>query len=207
MELIVTKVPNQQSGLDKIQINDSLFGSKFNEGLVHQVVVAHAAAARSGTKAQKSRSEVRGGGIKPWKQKGTGRARAGTIRSPLWRKGGVTFAAKPRDYAQKVNKKMYRGAMQSIFAELLRQDRLIVVEDFIAPSKKTKDLKQKLQEMNLRDVFIITDKVEENLYLASRNLYEILVSDITGVDPLSLIGFSKIMITVPALKQIEAILV
>jgi large subunit ribosomal protein L4 len=174
--------------------------------LIHQVVVAYMAAGRSGTKAQKTRDEVRGGGIKPWKQKGSGRARAGSIRSPIWRGGGVTFAAKPRDYSQKVNKKMYKGAIRSIFAELLRQDRLLLVENFSIPSNKTKDLIKKLKDLQLDHVLIITDQVDTNLYLASRNLEKVGVRDTSGVDPVSLISFDKILLTVPALKKIEEML-
>jgi large subunit ribosomal protein L4 len=174
--------------------------------LVHQAVVAYMAGARQGTKAQLTRAEVSGGGKKPWRQKGTGRARAGTIRSPIWRGGGATFAAKPRDHEQKLNKKMYRAALQCILSELNRQDRLIVVESFDIEAPKTKALVQKLAQYNLTDVLIITEEISENLFLASRNLYKVGVSDAQGVDPVSLIGFDKVVVTVPALKKFEEIL-
>jgi large subunit ribosomal protein L4 len=164
------------------------------------------AGARQGSVKQKTRSEVRGGGRKPWRQKGTGRARAGTIRSPIWRSGGVTFASTPRDYSKKINKKMYRGAMQCILSELIRQDRLVVVNDFAVESHKTKDLVSKLQEYNLENVLIISDQVEQNLYLAARNLHKVDVLDATGLDPVSLVGFDKVLITVPALKKVEEML-
>tara|TARA_Y200000002_G_scaffold256238_1_gene212596 strand:- start:1799 stop:2299 length:501 start_codon:yes stop_codon:yes gene_type:complete len=164
------------------------------------------AGARQGSVKQKTRSEVRGGGRKPWRQKGTGRARAGTIRSPIWRSGGVTFASTPRDYSKKINKKMYRGAMQCILSELIRQDRLVVVNDFAVESHKTKDLVSKLQEYNLENVLIISDQVEQNLYLAARNLHKVDVLDATGLDPVSLVGFDKVLITVPAVKKVEEML-
>jgi len=170
---------------------------------VHQVVVAYAAGARQGTRAQLTRSEVSGGGKKPWRQKGTGRARAGTIRSPIWRSGGVTFAAKPQDHSQKVNKKMYRGAIKSILSELVRQDRLIVVETFSVDAPKTKELASKLKELELKDVLIVTKEVDENLFLASRNLYKVDVRDVQGIDPVSLIAFDKVLITADAVKQLE----
>lgn len=186
-----------------LEVSETTFGREFNEALIHQVVVAYAAGARQGTKAQKTRSEVSGGGKKPWRQKGTGRARAGTIRSPIWRSGGTTFAAKPRSHDQKVNKKMYRGAMQSILSELVRQDRLIVVEDFSVDSPKTKALAAKLKAWDLSDVLIVTKEVDENLFLASRNLYKVDVRDVQGIDPVSLIAFEKVLMTADAVKQIE----
>lgn len=204
MELNITKVPGQEgTAINAVQVKDVIFGCEFKEDLVHQVVTAYLAGARQGTKAQKTRAEVSGGGIKPWKQKGTGRARAGTTRGPIWRKGGVTFAAKPRDFSQKVNKKMYKNAMRSILAELARQGRLLVVEDFTVATSKTKELLKKLNDVGLKDVLIVTDSVDGNLYLASRNLYKIAVSDVAGVNPVALVGFDKIMITVPALTQLE----
>lgn len=193
---------NVQGG-SSIQVSDAVFGAEFKESLIHQVVTAYMAAARSGTKAQKSRSDVTGGGIKPWRQKGTGRARAGTIRSPLFRTGGVTFAARPRDYAQKVNRKMYRGAVCSILSELVRQDRLVVVDSFGVDAPKTKQLTGKLAELGLNDVLIITDVMDENLLLAARNLYGVDVRDADDIDPVSLVGFDKILVTAGALKQIE----
>ncbi|NCO46459.1 MAG: 50S ribosomal protein L4, partial [Vibrio sp.] len=177
-----------------------------NEALVHQVVVAYAAGARQGTRAQKTRSEVSGGGAKPWRQKGTGRARAGTIRSPIWRTGGVTFAAKPQDHSQKVNKKMYRGAMKSILSELVRQERLIVVDNFSVEAPKTKELLAKLKELELNDVLIVTGEVDENLFLAARNLYKVDARDVAGLDPVSLIAFDKVLMTAEAVKQVEEML-
>ena len=186
-----------------LEVSEATFGRDFNEALVHQVVVAFGAGARQGSKAQKTRSEVRGGGAKPWRQKGTGRARAGTIRSPIWRSGGVTFAAKPQDHSQKVNKKMYRGAIQSILSELVRQERLIVVEKFEVETPKTKELISKLKEFELKDVLIVTSEVDENLFLSARNLYKVDVRDVQGIDPVSLIAFEKVLMTVDAVKQLE----
>jgi large subunit ribosomal protein L4 len=193
-------VKDAKSGLE---VSEATFGREFNEALVHQVVVAFGAGARQGTKAQKTRSEVRGGGKKPWRQKGTGRARAGTIRSPIWRSGGVTFAAKPQDHSQKVNRKMYRGAIQSILSELVRQERLVVVENFAVETPKTKDLLVKLKDLDLTDVLIVTPEVEENMFLAARNLYKVDVRDVQGIDPVSLIAFEKVLITADAVKQLE----
>ncbi|RYY72866.1 MAG: 50S ribosomal protein L4 [Gammaproteobacteria bacterium] len=189
-----------------VNVSEVAFGREFNQDLVHQAVVAYMAGARQGTKAQLTRAEVSGGGKKPWRQKGTGRARAGTIRSPIWRGGGATFAAKPRDHEQKLNKKMYRAALQCILSELNRQERLIVVESFDIEAPKTKALVQKLAQYNLTDVLIVTEEISENLFLASRNLYKVGVSDAQGVDPVSLIGFDKVVVTVPALKKFEEIL-
>lgn len=189
-----------------VSVSEVAFGREFNQDLVHQAVVAYMAGSRQGTKAQKTRAEVSGGGKKPWRQKGTGRARAGTIRSPIWRGGGATFAAKPRNFEQKLNKKMYRAALQCILSELNRQDRLIVVESFDVDAPKTKSLVQKLAQFNLTDALIITEEMSENLFLASRNLYKVGVIDVQGVDPVSLIGFDKVIVTVPALKKFEEIL-
>jgi large subunit ribosomal protein L4 len=186
-----------------LEVSEATFGRDFNEALVHQVVVAFGAGARQGSRAQKTRSEVRGGGAKPWRQKGTGRARAGTIRSPIWRSGGVTFAAKPQDHSQKVNKKMYRGAIQSILSELVRQERLIVVEKFAVETPKTKELISKLKELELKDVLIVTSEVDENLFLSARNLYKVDVRDVQGIDPVSLIAFEKVLMTADAVKQLE----
>ena len=186
-----------------LEVSDATFGLEFNEALVHQVVVAFGAGARQGTKAQKTRAEVRGGGKKPWNQKGTGRARAGTIRSPIWVGGGRAFAAKPRSFEQKVNKKMYRGAIRSILSELIRQDRLIVVEKFGVDAPKTKALLTQLSTYDLTDVLIVTPEVDENLFLASRNLYKVDVRDVQGIDPVSLIAFEKVLITADAMKQLE----
>ena len=204
MEINLSVPGNNASGA--LQVSETDFGREFNEALVHQVVVAYMAATRSGTRAQKTRSEVSGGGKKPWRQKGTGRARAGTIRSPIWRAGGVTFAAKPQDYTQKVNKKMYRGAMQAILSELVRQERLVVVEDFAVSAPKTKELVGKLKEFELKDVLIVTENVEENLYLASRNVHKVDVLDAQGVDPVSLIAYDKVLMTVAAVKKFEEML-
>lgn len=204
MELSIAK-PGNKAG-DKISISDEAFGREFNESLVHQAVVTYMAGARQGTAKQKNRAEVSGGGRKPWRQKGTGRARAGTIRSPIWRSGGMAFPARPRDYSKKLNKKMYRGAISSIFSELLRQGRLLVVEDFALESHKTRDLLGKLKEYSLDNVLIVADDVAENLYLASRNLHKVDVLDTSGLDPVSLIGFEKVLITVPALKKVEEML-
>lgn len=190
-----------------VSVSEVAFGKDFNESLVHQVVVAFMAAGRQGSKAQKSRSEVSGGGKKPWRQKGTGRARAGTIRSPLWRGGGVTFAAKNRDFSQKINKKMYRGALQCILSELVRQERLVVVDEFDVPAPRTKELVAKLNELELKSVLIVTEEVTENLFLSARNLPKVDVRDTQGVDPVSLIAHEKVLITVGALKKIEEALV
>jgi large subunit ribosomal protein L4 len=191
------------AGGSKIEVSEATFARDFSEPLVHQVVTAYLAGARSGTKAQKTRSEVRGGGRKPWKQKGTGRARAGTIRSPLWRSGGQTFAAKPQDHSQKVNRKMYRGALQAILSELLRQERLVILNSFDLPTPKTSDLKAKLAEQGVDKGLIVTADVDENLFLASRNIPGIYVLDVAGLDPVSLVGSDKVIMTVDAVKKIE----
>ena len=204
MELALA-LPGNETG-EKISFSDETFGREYNEPLVHQSVVTYLAGARQGTVQQKTRSEVRGGRRKPWRQKGTGRARSGTIRSPIWRSGGVTFAARPQDFSKKLNKKMYRGAMQCILSELIRQDRLIVVNEFAVESHKTKDLVTKLKDYDLDNVLIVSDQIEENLYLAARNLHKVDVLDVSGLDPVSLIGFDKVLITVPALKKAEEML-
>ncbi|BAN46325.1 50S ribosomal protein L4 [Metapseudomonas resinovorans] len=194
------------NGAQAIEVSERTFGGEFNETLVHQAVVAYMAGGRQGTRAQKTRSEVSGGGKKPWRQKGTGRARAGTIRSPIWRSGGTTFAAKPQDHSQKLNKKMYRAAMRSILAELVRQDRLIVVEDFAVDAPKTKALLGKLDGLGLTDVLIVSEAVDQNLYLAARNLPHVDVRDVQGSDPVSLIAYDKVLITVSAVKKFEELL-
>jgi large subunit ribosomal protein L4 len=186
-----------------VTVSEVAFGKDFNEPLVHQVVTAFLAGARQGSKAQKNRAAVSGGGRKPWRQKGTGRASAGTIRSPLWRGGGKTFAAEPRDFSQKVNRKMYRGALRCIFSELVRQERLVVVDEFNIDSPKTKQVASKLKDLELSSVLIVTSEVDENLYLAARNLPKVDIRDASGVDPVSLIAFEKVLVTVPALKQLE----
>ncbi len=189
-----------------VDVSEATFGRQFNEALVHQVVVAYMAGARQGTRAQKTRAEVRGGGKKPYRQKGTGRARAGTIRSPIWRGGGVTFANKTQDFSQKVNRKMYRGAMQSILSELIRQDRLIVTEDFTVDSPKTKQVQARLNELSLDNVLIVVEDVDDNLFLGTRNLRNVDVIDVQGVNPVNLIGFDKVLFTVGALKKAEELL-
>jgi large subunit ribosomal protein L4 len=189
-----------------VEISDVAFGREFNEALVHQVVTAYLSGARQGTRAQKSRAEVRGGGRKPWRQKGTGRARAGTIRSPIWRSGGVTFAAKPQDHSQKVNRKMYRGALRCIVSELIRQDRLIAVESFSLEAPKTRSLLEKLKHLNLSDVLIVTENVDDNLYLSARNLKGVEVRDVEALDPVALVSHEKVLITVTALKKVEEVL-
>ena len=192
------------SGSGKVEVSEQTFGVEYREPLVHQVVVAYLAGARAGTKAQKTRSEVSGGGAKPWRQKGTGRARAGSIRSPLWRSGGQTFAAKPRDHSLKVNRKMYRGAMRSILSELLRQDRLKVVDDFDLKTGKTKDaLAAVTQLVGSADALIIGAVISETLYLAVRNLPRVDVRDTEALDPVTLLTHQNVVITVDALRRIE----
>jgi len=186
-----------------IDVADSAFDTKFNEALVHQVVTAYLAGGRAGTKAQKNRSAVRGGGAKPWNQKGTGRARAGTSRSPIWVGGGRTFAAKPRNFEQKVNKKMYRAAMRSVLSELIRQDRLVVVNELTLEAPKTKLLVNKLKEFGLDNVLILNEAFDEKVFMAARNLPNVGICDVASMDPVVLIRFEKVLITVPALKLIE----
>jgi large subunit ribosomal protein L4 len=186
-----------------VQVADSLFGVDFNEALVHQVVNAYMAAGRSGTKGQKNRAAVSGGGAKPWRQKGTGRARAGTTRSPIWVGGGRAFPGHNRDFSQKVNRKMYRGAMRSIFSELNRSGRLIVVDDFKVDAPKTKEFNAKLAPLNVNDVLIITEAFDEYLYLSCRNLYSAEVCDVAGIDPVSLVGFQNVVMTQGAVKRLE----
>ena len=186
-----------------VELSEVAFGREFNEALVHQVVTAYLAGGRQGSKAQKSRGEVSGGGKKPFRQKGTGRARAGSIRSPIWVGGGKTFAARPQDWSQKVNRKMYRGAMQCILAELVRQDRLILVEEFSVEAPKTKELLAKLNDLNATRALIVTEAVDENLYLAARNIPHVDVVDAAGIDPVGLIAFDKVVMSVAAAKKIE----
>jgi large subunit ribosomal protein L4 len=191
------------AGAGTLEVSDTAFAREFNEDLVHQVVTAYLAGARQGTRAQKNRAAVSGGGAKPWRQKGTGRARAGTIRSPIWRSGGVTFAAQPQDFSLKLNRKMYRAALQTIWSELLRQERVVVVEDFAIDAPKTKLLKAKLSDAGLENVLIVTEEVDTSLFLAARNLHKVDVRDVSGVDPVSLVGFDKVLVTVAALKKVE----
>jgi large subunit ribosomal protein L4 len=191
------------AGGKDIQVSEATFGREFSEALVHQVVTAYLAGARAGTKAQKNRSAVSGGGKKPWKQKGSGRARAGTIRSPIWRGGGVTFAAAPRDHAQKVNRKMYRGALQAILSELVRQDRLVVVGSLDLAEPKSKALVARLSDLGVEKGLIVTADVDENLFLASRNVPGVYAVDVSGIDPVSLVGADKVVITVDAIEKIQ----
>jgi len=186
-----------------IELTETSFGAAFNEPLVHQVVTAYMAGQRSGTKRQKSRAEVRGGGAKPWRQKGTGRARAGTIRSPIWVGGGRAFAAKPRSHDQKVNKKMYRAALRSVFGELVRQDRLVIVNDLELEAPKTKLLATKLKGFHMDNALILTEAFDEKVFLAARNLPNVGICDVASMDPVVLIRFEKVLVTLPALKLIE----
>ena len=201
MELNIVKPGNAAGGT--VSVSEATFAREYNEALVHQVVTAYLAGGRQVTRAQKTRSEVAGGGKKPWRQKGTGRARAGTIRSPIWRSGGTTFAAKPQDHSHKVNKKMYRAAMRSILSELARTDRLVVVESFDMEQPKTKLLLQQLKGFDLENVLIVGNAVDQNLYLAARNLHKVEVCDVDAADPVSLIAFDKVMVTVDAVKKFE----
>ncbi|MFT0213655.1 50S ribosomal protein L4 [Pseudomonas sp. F1_0610] len=194
------------NGAQAIDVCERTFGAEFNETLVHQAVVAYMAAGRQGSKKQKNRSEVSGGGRKPWRQKGTGRARAGSIRSPIWRAGGTTFAARPQDHSQKLNKKMYRAAMRSILGELVRQERLVIVEDITVDAPKTKELLAKLNALDLQDVLIVSETIEQNLYLAARNLPFVDVRDTQATDPVSLIAYDKVLMTVSAVKKFEELL-
>lgn len=187
----------------KVELADSSFAVAFNEPLVHQVVTAYLAGARAGTKAQKTRAQVRGGGAKPWRQKGTGRARAGTIRSPIFTGGGRAFAARPRDFSQKVNRKMYRGAMRSVLSELIRQERLLLTENFAVSAPKTKELKTKLDELQVKNVLIVVEGFDENLCLAARNLVHVDVLEADTVDPVSLVGHENVVMTVAAAKMLE----
>jgi large subunit ribosomal protein L4 len=193
----------KMQGKGSVDVAEATFGADFNEALVHQVVTAYLAGSRAGTKAQKNRAAVRGGGAKPWRQKGTGRARAGTIRSPIWVGGGRTFAAKPRDHSQKVNKKMYRAALRSVLSELIRQDRLVVVESLEIDAPKTKLLATRLKELSLDNVLVLNEAFDEKLFLAARNLPNVGICDAAAIDPVVLIRFEKVLITLPALKLIE----
>jgi len=196
-------IPSANTGGKGLSVKAEVFGREFNQSLVHQLVVAYMAAARSGTKAQKTRSDVSGGGAKPWKQKGSGRARAGTTRSPLWRTGGVTFAARPRNYEQKLNKKMYRAAMCSIFSELLRQGRLVVSDDLGVTEPKTSVLKKKLEGLGFQSGLIVTEGLDINLFLSARNLPHVNVSEARSLSPVELVHSEKVVVTTAALKAIE----
>ncbi|MFC1694882.1 50S ribosomal protein L4 [Pseudomonadota bacterium] len=191
------------AGGKDIKVSDATFGREFSEALVHQVVTAYLAGGRAGTKAQKNRSTARGGGKKPWRQKGTGRARAGTIRSPIWRGGGRTFAATPQDHSQKVNKKMYRGAMQAILSELVRQDRLVVVDSLDLKEPRTTALLSKLAELGFEKGLIVTGELDENVYLSSRNVPGVYTLDVSGIDPVSLVAADKVIMTVDAVEKIQ----
>jgi len=204
VELSVLKPGNEAAGT--VSVSDVAFAREYNEDLVHQVVTSFLSGARQGSRAQKNRAAVRGGGAKPWRQKGTGRARAGTRSSPIWRSGGVTFAAQPQDHSQKVNRKMYRAALRSIISELARQDRLVVVESLTVAEPKTKLLVKQLGEYGLDNVLIVSAEVDTNLYLAARNLHKVDVRDVEGVDPVSLIAYDKVMVTVDAVKKFEEML-
>ncbi|TXH02963.1 MAG: 50S ribosomal protein L4 [Nevskiaceae bacterium] len=193
----------QQSNT-KLAVADSVFGAEYNEALIHQVVTAYMNGGRAGTKAQKTKGEVSGGGKKPWKQKGTGQARAGSIRSPLWRGGGKTFAAVPRDFSQKVNKKMYRGAIRSIVSELNRQGHLLVAENFTVDAAKTKSLVEKLGQYGANDILVVTGEVDKNLYLSARNLPHVAVCDVEALNPVALLRHQKVLMTADAVKKLEA---
>jgi large subunit ribosomal protein L4 len=196
------KIKMQGNG-SSVDVADSAFGAEFNEPLVHQVVTAFLAGGRAGTKAQKTRAQVRGGGTKPWQQKGTGRARAGSIRSPIWVGGGKAFAAKPRDHSQKVNRKMYRGALRSVLSELVRQDRLVVTDSLAMEAPKTKELAGKLKQLGLDNVLIVNEAFDEKVFLSARNLPDVGICDASSIDPVVLMRFEKVLITLPALKLIE----
>jgi large subunit ribosomal protein L4 len=203
MELQIKNATGAASG--QIAVADETFAKPFNEALVHQVVVAYLAGGRAGTRAQKTRADVRGGGAKPWRQKGTGRARAGSSRGPIWRGGGVTFAARPQDHSQKVNRKMYRAAMRAIFSELLRQDRLLVVDALDIPEIKTRRMVEQLAALGLADqrrVLLVAEDVDMNLYLSARNLPGVAVSDVPGLDPVSLVGSDAVVMTVDAVRRV-----
>jgi len=194
---------NVNGGSGSIEIADTAFSVDFNEPLVHQVITAFLSGGRAGTKAQKSRSEASGGGAKPWRQKGTGRARAGTIRSPIWVGGGKTFAAKPRNFSQKINRKMYRAAMRSMLSELIRQNRLFIVNSINIKNSKTRDLAKILKKHNLESVLIIIENYDENIFLASRNMSNVSVCDVKSMNPVSLIRYEKVLVTIKSIKMIE----
>ncbi len=202
MELNLTTATGKAS-TKTIEVSDANFAADFNEPLVHQAVVAYLAGARAGTRAHKNRSAVRGGGKKPWRQKGTGRARAGTIRSPLWRGGGKTFAASPQDHSQKLNKKMYRAAIRSILSELVRQERLLVIDNFDMDKPKTREMAEKLNKLGVDKGLIVTAELSEPLYLSTRNIPNVGICDVAAIDPVSLVGYDKIVMTVDAVKKIE----
>ena len=197
------KIVGGKAAAGSLEVSEQAFGREFNEALVHQVVVAYMAAGRAGTKRQKSRAEVRGGGIKPWKQKGGGRARAGSIRSPIWVGGGRAFAARPRDYSQKVNRKMYQGAMRAMLSELARLERLVVVDSFALEAPKTRLLAAKLKELGFDNVLILVEAYDEKLDLASRNLHGVSVLPVSAIDPQSLLAHERVLATVGAVRMLE----
>jgi len=186
-----------------LQVNESVFGVQYNESLIHQAVTTFMNNARSGNSAQKTRSEVRGGGRKPWKQKGTGRARAGTIRSPLWRGGGIVFAAKKRSYTQKINKKMYAGALRSILSELNRSGRLLIVNSFLCDTHKTQDFLAKMSQLSLKNALLVLENITENEYLATRNLATFEVTDVIALDPVILLKYETVLMTEGVIRQLE----
>lgn len=188
---------------ETITVSDAVFGLEYKESLIHQLVTAYMAAGRAGTVAQKNRAAVRGGGAKPWNQKGSGRARAGTSRGPLWRSGGVTFAAQPRDYTQKLNKKMYRAGMRSMLSELNRQQRLIIVDDIAVDTPKTKQMSAKLADLGVSKTLIITETGDEKLYLSARNLPYVEITDVAGMNPVNLVRYDHVVVTVGAVRAIE----
>lgn len=194
---------NEKETVSAVEVGDEVFGQTFNETLVHQLVTRYMAGARSGTKAQKTRSDVSGGGTKPWRQKGTGRARSGTMRSPLWRTGGVTFAARPRSFEQKLNKKMFRSGIRSILSELLRQERLVVSDQIVPTTPKTKELVAKLNGLGCKRVLIVSEEVDINLALASRNIPYVEVCSADNMSPVSLVSADKVIMTSAAIKMIE----
>ncbi|MBN2885172.1 MAG: 50S ribosomal protein L4 [Chromatiaceae bacterium] len=199
MELAI----RNDTGGATLEVSEAVFGVDYKPGLIHQVVTAYLAGARAGTKAQKTRSEVSGGGAKPWRQKGTGRARSGTSRSPLWRSGGVTFAARPRDYSQKVNRKMYRGAVRSILSELVRGERLLVVPEIKLPAAKTREMVALLKQHDLKDVLVLTAEFDADIFLAARNLPGVDVMTAGEVDPVSMIAFEHVLATEAAIRKLE----
>ncbi len=204
MNLQIPAVAENNLQTEAVSVSEAVFGQVFNEALIHQIVVAYLAAGRAGTKAQKSRSDVRGGGKKPWRQKGTGQARAGTTRSPIWRSGGVTFAARNRIYKQKVNKKMYRAAMRSILSEMLRQERLVISNEIYPAVPKTKEIRRRLDALGIQTGLIVTESFDHNLWVAARNLPDVSTCMVDNIDPVSLLDSEKVVFTTQAIKNLEA---
>ena len=205
MELGLTTATGKASK-KSVEVSDVVFGADFNETLVHQAVTAYLAGGRAGTRAHKNRADVSGGGRKPWRQKGTGRARAGTIRSPIWTGGGKTFAAKPQDWSQKLNRKMYRAAMRSILSELVRQERLVVIDDLKLDAPKTKELVEKLAGLGMDNVMIVTHEVDDALFKSARNLYKVGLCEVGYVDPVNLVGHDKVLMTAAAVEKLQEVL-